>query len=75
LQLTNGILGWEEVQLLDLRGIRTLVALGWVAVGFLYELGVSLEWGEVQLLARLGGWADCKDNPGKIVHQRPSPAT
>jgi hypothetical protein len=64
-------LGWEEVQLLDLTGIRTLLALGWVAAGFLYELGVTLEWEEVQFLARLGGWAARKGNkPGKIVLTR-----
>ncbi len=64
-------LGWEDVQLLDLTGIRTLLALGWVAAGFLYELGVTLDWEEVQLLARLGGWADRKGNkPGKIVLTR-----
>ena len=64
-------LGWEDVQLLDLTGIRTLLALGWVAAGFLYELGVTLEWEEVQLLARLGGWAERKGNkPGKIVLTR-----
>ena len=57
-----------QVQLLDLNGIRTLVALAWVAAGFLYELGVTLEWEEVQLLARLGGWVPRKDRPpGKIV--------
>ena len=67
----KGVLGWEEVQLLDLTGIRTLVALAWVAAGFLYELGVTLEWNEVRLLARLGGWAERKDNPpGKIVLTR-----
>jgi hypothetical protein len=64
-------LGWEDVQLLDLTGIRTLLALGWVAAGFLYELGVTLEWEEVRLLARLGGWAERKGNkPGKIVLTR-----
>jgi hypothetical protein len=64
-------LGWEDVQLLDLTGIRTLLALGWVAAGFLYELGVTLDWEEVQLLARLGGWAERKGNkPGKIVLTR-----
>jgi hypothetical protein len=64
-------LGWEEVQLLDLRGIRTLLALGWVAAGFLYELGITLDWEEVQLLARLGGWVPRPDNkPGKIVLTR-----
>jgi hypothetical protein len=61
-------LGWEEVQLLDLGGIRTLVALGWVAAGFLYDLGVTFEWAEVQLLAKLGGWEPHKDRkPGKIT--------
>jgi len=64
-------LGWEEVQLLDLTGIRTLLALGWVAAGFLYELGVTLDWEEVRLLARLGGWADRAGNkPGKTVLTR-----
>ena len=64
-------LGWEEVQLLDLRGIRTLVALGWVAAGFLFDLGVSFEWEEVQLLARLGGWEPHKGRtPGKRTLQR-----
>ena len=70
-KFTKGILGWEEVQLLDLQGIRTLLALAWVAAGFLYELGVTLEWEEVRLLARLGGWVERKDNPpGKIVLTR-----
>ena len=70
-KFTKGVLGWEEVQLLDLQGIRTLLALAWVAAGFLYELGITLEWEEVRLLARLGGWAERKDNPpGKIVLTR-----
>ena len=64
-------LGWEEVQLLDWRGIRTLVALGWVAAGFLFDLGVSFEWAEVQLLAKLGGFEPHKDRlPGKRTLQR-----
>jgi hypothetical protein len=70
-KFTKAVLGWEEVQLLDLDGIRTLLALAWVAAGFLYELGVTLEWEEVRLLARLGGWAERKDNPpGKLVLTR-----
>ncbi len=70
-KFTKECLGWEDVQVLDLTGIRTLVALAWVAAGFLYELGVTLEWPEVQFLARLGGWAQRKDNkPGKIVLTR-----
>ena len=57
--------------MLDLTGIRTLVALSWVAAGFLYELGVTLEWPEVRLLAKLGGWQERKDRPpGKIVLTR-----
>ena len=62
---------WEQVQLLDLEGIRTLVALAWVAAGFLYELGVTWEWEEVALLARLGGYEEHKARkPGKIVLTR-----
>jgi hypothetical protein len=37
-KVTKECLGWEEVQLLNLEGVRNLVALGWVAAGFLYEL-------------------------------------
>lgn len=47
-------LGWEDVPVLT-PAVRRLVALGWVAAGFLYELGVTLEWAEVRLLTRLGG--------------------
>jgi hypothetical protein len=64
-------LGWEEVQVLSLEGIRTLVALAWVAAGFLYQLGVTLEWEAVQLLAKLGGWEVRADRrPGKITLTR-----
>lgn len=70
-KFTKQVLGWEDVQLLSLEGVRTLVALGWVAAGFLYELGVTLEWPEVRLLARLGGWEQRKDRPpGKIILTR-----
>jgi hypothetical protein len=70
-KFTKDVLGWEDVQLLDFAAIRTLVALGWVAAGFLYELGVTLEWPEVQLLARLGGWTPRKDrSPGKTLLSR-----
>jgi hypothetical protein len=70
-KFTKQTLGWEEVQLLDLTGIRTLVALAWVAAGFLYELGVTLEWPEVHLLARLGGWVERKNRkPGKTLLTR-----
>jgi hypothetical protein len=70
-KFTKQVLGWEDVQLMDLEGVRTLVALGWVAAGFLYELGVTLDWPEVRLLARLGGWTQREDRPpGKIILTR-----
>jgi hypothetical protein len=64
-------LGWEEVQVLAYDAVRLLVALGWIAAGFLYELGVTLEWAEVRLLRRLGGGEDRPTRPvGKIVLMR-----
>ena len=53
--------------MLKLEAVRTLVALGWVAAGFLYELGVTLAWPEVRLLTRLGG-GELRANrpPGKL---------
>lgn len=64
-------LGWEEVQVLEFAAVRLLVALGWVAAGFLYDLAVTLEWGEVRLLRRLGGGEDRPNRPpGKIVLMR-----
>jgi len=63
-------LGWEDVQVLDFDAVRLLVALGWAA-GFLYELGVTLEWEEVRLLRRLGGGEERADRPpGEIVLTR-----
>ena len=68
---TKDCLGWEAVQVLDLEAIRVLVALAWVAAGFLYEMGVTLEWPEIELLARLGGWEERPERkPGKIVITR-----
>ena len=70
-KFTKQVLGWEDVQLLHLEGVRTLVALGWVAAGFLYELGVTLDWPEIRLLGRLGGWTQRKDRPpGKTILTR-----
>jgi hypothetical protein len=64
-------LGWEDVQVLKLDAVRTLVALGWVAAGFLYALGATLEWAEVRLLARLGGGElRATRPPGKLVLTR-----
>jgi hypothetical protein len=62
-KFTKQALGWEDVQLLDLDAVRTLVALGWVAAGFLYHLGVTFEWPEIRLLGRLGGWEPRNDRP------------
>jgi hypothetical protein len=71
LKFTKECVEWEAVQVLDLRAIRMLVALAWVAAGFLYSLGISLEWEEVRLLARLGGWEERKNRPpGRIVLAR-----
>jgi hypothetical protein len=56
-------LGWEEVHVLSYEAVRLWVALGWVAAGFLFELGVSLEWPEVRLLRRLGGGEERDDRP------------
>jgi hypothetical protein len=68
---TKECLGWEEVQLLDLRGIRLLVALAWVAAGFLYHWGITLDQESVQVLARLGGWEPRPTRPpGKITLTR-----
>jgi hypothetical protein len=64
-------LGWEDVQLLAYESVQLLVALGWVAAGFLFELGVTLEWAEVRFLARLGGAPERPDyRPGKIILTR-----
>jgi hypothetical protein len=64
----KGCFGWEEVQMMDMHGIRLLVALAWVAAAFLYELGVTWDWAEIQLLARLGGYVPHKGRkPGKIA--------
>ena len=68
---TKSCLGWEAVQVLDLEAIRTLVALAWVAAGFLYQMGVTLDWPEIRLLAQLGGWEERPNRkPGKIVITR-----
>lgn len=70
-KVTKECLGWEEVQLLDLEGVRTLVAMGWLAAGFLYEMGVTFETQEIRILAHLGGWERRKDRPpGRIVLMR-----
>jgi hypothetical protein len=70
-KFTKDCLGWEDVQLLKLEGIRTLVALAWVAAGFLYDVGITLEEPTVQALARLGGWEPRPNRPpGNITLTR-----
>ena len=70
-KIAKQCLGWEDVQVLGFDAIRLLVALGWVAAGFLFQLGVTLEWAEVRLLRRLGGGEDRPDRPpGKQVLTR-----
>ena len=70
-KVTKQCLGWEDIQLLDLNAVRNLVAMAWVAAGFLYELGVTLADPDLRLLARLGAWEERKDRPpGKIVLTR-----
>jgi hypothetical protein len=63
--------GAEEVQMLHLEAIRRLVAYAWVAAGFLFHLGLTLDDAEVRLLARLGGW-EARDThpPGKAMLTR-----
>jgi hypothetical protein len=61
-------LGLESVQVLGLEAIRRLEALGWVALGYLLDLGVTLDWPELRLLRRLGGGEDRANRPvGKAV--------
>lgn len=68
-KVTKECLGWEEVQVLDWQALQTLVALAWVTAGFLYHMGMTFEWEEVQLIAKLGGW-----NRTKIVNPVRSPS-
>lgn len=64
-------LGWAAMQVLDFDAVRRLVALGWVAAGFLDQLGVTLLWEKVRLWRRSGGGEERADRPpGKIVPAR-----
>lgn len=65
-KFTKQCLGWEDIQLLDLNAVRNLVAMAWVAAGFLYELGVTLADPDLRLLARLGAWEERKDRPDPL---------
>lgn len=63
--------GLEDVQMLKLKAVRTLVALAWVAAGFLFQLGLTLDQPEIRLLARLGGWDERPNRPpGKLILSR-----
>jgi hypothetical protein len=55
--------GVEDVQMLSFQAVRNLLALGWVAAGFLFHLGLTLAQPEVRLLAILGGWEQRDDRP------------
>jgi len=70
-KFTKTTLGMEAVQMLDFEAVRNLVALAWVAAGFLFSLGLTLDEPEVRLLAILGGWEERQDRPpGKIILSR-----
>ncbi len=70
-KFTKACVNWEAVQVLKLEAVRRLVALAWVAAGFLYEVRGCSEAAEVRLLARLGGWEERADRPpGKQVLRR-----
>jgi len=61
-------LGLESVQVLGYDAIRRLEALGWVALGYLLDLGVTLDWPQMRILRRLGGGEDRANRPvGKAV--------
>jgi hypothetical protein len=59
--------------MLNFEAVRRLVAYGWVAAGFLFHLGLTLEQPEIRPLAVLGGWEERKNRPpGKQVITRAS---
>ena len=51
--------------------MRNLIALAWVAAGYLFHLGLSFDEPEIRLLAILGDWEERQDRPpGKIILSR-----
>jgi hypothetical protein len=67
-KMAKDALGLESVQVLGFEAVRRLEALGWVALGYLLDLGVTLAWPEVRLLRRLGGGEERANRPvGKAV--------
>lgn len=65
---TTSALGWEQLQVLDVEALRTLVALAWTAASFVFDLAESLDSPQLQLLAHLGGYVPHKNRPpGKKI--------
>jgi len=64
-KVTKECLGWEEVQVLDWQALQTLVALAWITAGFLYQMGVTFQWEEVQLIAMLGAGSPQRSGTGE----------
>lgn len=58
----------------EMPALMRVRTLGWVVAGFLYELSVTLEWPEIQLLGRLGGWPPRPDRPRQDAPYPRSPA-
>ncbi len=66
--------GAEPVRMLAFEAVRTLVACAWVAAGFLFHLGLTLDHWQVRLLAHLGGWEPRANRPpGKLILTRGLP--
>jgi hypothetical protein len=55
--------GVAEVRMLTFDAIRMLVACAWVAAGFLFHLGLTLDHWQIRLLARLSGWEERPNRP------------
>ncbi len=51
------------MQILDFEPVRNLVAYAWVAAGYLFHLGLTLQQPVVRLLAILGGWEERPNRP------------
>jgi hypothetical protein len=61
-------LGWEQVQVMDVQALRTLVALVWIAASFVFDLGESLDRPQLQLLSHLGDYVPHTNKPpGKNI--------
>lgn len=62
------LLATVQTEMVVRRGSQKKAKRQRVTAEICYDLGITLEWEEVQLLARLGGWTFCKDRkPGKLV--------